>query len=98
MCPLYPLHIALLYLCLLLPLLLAVVDGADVLASWKLSFSQTVIGNKTDHLRELTSKQFEVQCQDCVQDPSSNYKFILKNEDPRIAHLQLGSYHQVHYL
>jgi len=94
MCPLYPLHIALLYLCLLLPLLLAVVDGADVLASWKLSFSQTVIGNKTDHLRELTSKQFEVQCQDCVQDPSSNYKLILKNEDPRIAHLQLGSYHQ----
>ena len=33
MCPLYPLHIVLLYLCLILPLLLAVVQGSEELSS-----------------------------------------------------------------
>ena len=32
MCPLYPLHIVLLYLCLILPLLLAVVQGSEELS------------------------------------------------------------------
>ena len=33
MCPLYPLHIVLLYLCLILPLLLAVVQGSEELST-----------------------------------------------------------------
>ena len=41
MCPLYPLHLALLYLCLALPLLVAVVDGS--LATWQLAFSRNQV-------------------------------------------------------
>ena len=37
MCPLYPFHIIILYLCLLLPLLLAVVQGAEELSGIKIS-------------------------------------------------------------
>jgi len=37
MCPLYPFHIIILYLCLLLPLILAVVQGADELSALKFS-------------------------------------------------------------
>merc|ERR1712183_14127 len=88
MCPLYPLHIALLYLCLALPLLIALVEGADTFASWKLGFSQSKLGagsNETDKLRELTTKQFSVICSSCVQQPSSKYKVFLQNEDPNIA-------------
>ena len=95
MCPLYPLHIALLYLCLTLPLLLAVVDGADALAGWKLGFSHTRIGNKTDKLRELTSKQFDVECEQCVQDTASRYKLLIKNHSPKIASIQYGPEEQV---
>merc|ERR1712183_566930 len=90
MCPLYPLHIALLYLCLALPLLLAVVEGADTFAGWKLGFSHSKLGagsNETDKLRELTTKQFSVICSSCVQQPSSKYKVFLQNEDPNIASL-----------
>ena len=36
MCPLYPFHIIILYLCLLLPLLLAVVQGAEELSGLKI--------------------------------------------------------------
>ena len=97
MCPLYPLHIALLYLCLALPLLLAVVDGADTLATWQLGFSHRRLGNETDKLRELTSKQFDVMCQDCVQDPASQYKLKIRNQDPNIAFLQQGSIEQVRH-
>jgi hypothetical protein len=35
----YILHFPVLYFCLLLPLLLAVVQGAESLAGWKLNFS-----------------------------------------------------------
>ena len=98
MCPLYPLHIALLYLCLALPLLLALVEGADTLAGWKLGFSRSKLGvgsNETDKLRELTTKQFDVICTDCVQQPSSKYKLILQNEDPNIASISYAEYEQV---
>lgn len=98
MCPLYPLHIALLYLCLALPLLLAVVEGADTLAGWRLSFSQAKLGagsNETDKLRELTTKQFDLLCTNCVQQPSNKYKLILQNEDPNIASVSYMEYEQV---
>merc|ERR1712165_135322 len=97
MCPLYPLHIALLYLCLALPLLLAVVEGADTLAGWRLSFSQAKLGagsNETDKLRELTTKQFDLLCTNCVQQPSNKYKLILQNEDPNIASVSYMEYEQ----
>ena len=96
MCPLYPLHVVLLYLCLALPLLLAVVDGADSLAAWRLTFSRNSIGhNKTERLRELTTGQFDVLCSDCDQDPGAEYKLRLRNEDPGIAFLQQGDNQQV---
>jgi len=96
MCPLYPLHIALLYLCLALPLLLALVEGAETLAGWKLDFSHTEIGvgNETEKLRELTYKQFDVICTDCEQKSSSKYKLLLHNEDPNIASISYGDYDQ----
>jgi len=97
MCPLYPLHIALLYLCLALPLLLAVVEGADTFAGWKLGFSQSQLGagsNETEKLRELTTKQFSVICSDCVQQPSSKYKLFLQNEDPSIASISYADSEQ----
>ena len=98
MCPLYPLHIALLYLCLALPLLLAVVEGADTFAGWKVGFSHSKLGagsNETDKLRELTTKQFSVICSNCVQQPSSKYKLFLQNEDPNIASISYQDSEQV---
>eukprot|EP00092_Neocalanus_flemingeri_P004138 GFUD01004452.1.p1 GENE.GFUD01004452.1~~GFUD01004452.1.p1 ORF type:complete len:492 (-),score=114.28 GFUD01004452.1:414-1889(-) len=96
MCPLYPFHIIILYFCLLLPLLLAVVEGAESLAAWKVSFSASSIGkgNETEKLRELTTKNFEVYCSDCVQNKESIYKLELKNEDPRIASMESGNFTQ----
>ena len=96
MCPLYPLHIVLLYLRLALPLPLAVVEGADSLAGWNLAFSHSQIGkgNETEKLRELTSKQFDVICTECDQRPSSKYKLLLRNEDPNIASLSYEDYQQ----
>jgi len=90
MCPLYPLHIVLLYLCLTLPLLLAVVDGASSLASWKLNFSKEIIGvgNETEKLRELTSQQLELECDNCEQEQLSQYKVVIENQDPNIAFIQ----------
>merc|ERR1711892_713311 len=91
-CPLYPFHIIILYFCLMLPLMLALVEGAESLASWKVNFSATSIGkgNETEKLRELTTKNFDVICSDCGQDKDSIYKLELKNEDPRIAFIQSG--------
>ena len=90
MCPLYPLHIVLLYLCLTLPLLLAVVDGASSLASWKLNFSKEIIGvgNETEKLRELTSQQLELECDNCEQEQLAQYKVVIENQDPNIAFIQ----------
>jgi hypothetical protein len=36
MCPLAPFHVIILYLCMILPLLFAVIEGADELAGLKL--------------------------------------------------------------
>ena len=50
MCPLYPLHLALLYLCLALPLLVAVVDGS--LATWQLAFSRNQVSDSPHSVPE----------------------------------------------
>ena len=53
------------------------------------------IGNKNDKFPELTSRQFELECGDCVQDLDTAYKLKLKNEHPRNAFLQYGDIEQV---
>jgi len=87
MCPLYPLHILVLYCCLLLPVLLATVHGAENLAGWKLNFSTPSIGAGDEKLRELTNQTFEVLCFDCKQSEDTKYLLELRNEDPNIAKL-----------
>lgn len=71
MCPLYPFHFVLLYLCLLLPLLLAVVECSDVLIDfkrWNIVFSP----QKIEALLEQNSTEVEVRkatfCLFCVSD------------------------------
>ena len=89
MCPLYPLHLVLLYLCLLLPLVLVVVEATP--ASWRLSFSQLGrSANQTSKLRELTSRTFNVSCTDCPQLPNSKYTLFLHNQEPGVAQLSQG--------
>ena len=92
MCPLYPIHMILLYLCLLLPLLLAVVEASSFLPAqkhpWHLSFSASQIGegkNETSKLRELTSKRVKVSCKDCAQVPGRSYQLLLHNHNPHVA-------------
>ena len=88
MCPLYPLHLVLLYLCLLLPFLLALVEGSSILPSWNLSFSTPQLGrgsNESEKLREETTSSFEVSCSGCPQEAGGSYYLLLKNHRPNIA-------------
>jgi len=85
MCPLYPLHILVLYCCLLFPILLATVHGAENLAGWKLNFSTPSIGAGEEKLREMTNQSFQVLCFDCVQTEDTSYTLELHNQDPNIA-------------
>ena len=97
MCPLYPLHLVLLYLCLLLPLLLAVVEATSLLPTsasaqhhhpWSLSFSALQLGegkNESSKLRELTSKEVELSCTDCPQVQGASYQLRLQNHNPHVA-------------
>ena len=62
MCPLYPFHLVLLYLCLLLPLLFAIVEGSEELfANWKVTF----LPNKVDKLMQFNSTEVRLRCEDC---------------------------------
>jgi len=102
MCPLYPFHVILLYLCLLLPLLLAVVEASSLLPAaqkhpWHLSFSALQIGggkNESSKLRELTSKGVDVSCRDCAQVPGGSYQLLLRNQDPHVALLSADGQEQ----
>jgi len=87
MCPLYPLHILVLYCCMLLPLFLAVVQGAENLAGWKLNFSVPRIGHGEHKLRELTSQAVDVLCFDCPQIEGEKYTLAVTNQDPSIAEI-----------
>ena len=63
MCPLYPLHLVLLYLCLLLPLLFAVVEGTEELFNgWKLKFTP----GSVDKLQEYNASEVQFECVDCT--------------------------------
>ena len=88
MCPLYPFHVIILYLCLLLPLLFAIVEGADELAGikvpkWNVSF----LPSKVEKLQELNFTEVQFSCESCSiadHDPGS-LQLALKNDQPNIA-------------
>merc|ERR1711874_330160 len=97
MCPLYPFHVIILYLCLLLPLLFAVIEGADELAGvkWNLNFMPKRIDgtNETNTLKEYGSIKVELNgnCTNCsnlnsISDPG-DLKLVLTNEKQDIASL-----------
>jgi len=99
MCPLYPLHIVLLYLCLILPLLLAVVQGSEELSGsilgaskGSLTFGAHYNGTylNLDNLRtqEQNVSELEVSCYDCPFDTSDDLRLILSVSDPHIASLE----------
>jgi len=80
---------------MLLPLLLAVVQGAENLAGCKLNFSTPSIGHGKEKLRELTSQTFYVEAENCKQTKDEIYKLELRNQDPYIAnisHPETGTY------
>jgi len=74
MCPLYPLHIVLLYLCLILPLLLAVVQGSEEFSSLAISgnplnggSSASLVFNPSKFkTQEQNVSELQVTCYDCA--------------------------------
>ena len=94
MCPLYPFHLVLLYLCLLLPLLLAVVEGSEELLQAvagrgppRLSF----LPPEVDRLTAGEFKAVKLLCEDCP-DPRElldgfpdGLRLALMSDDPRVA-------------
>ena len=97
MCPLYPFHVIILYLCLILPLLFAVIEGADELAGlklprWNLQFNP----EKVDKLKQFNTTDVDItlNCtKNCngIDDPGSlqHLQLVLTNEKENIASLQL---------
>lgn len=97
MCPLAPFHVIILYLCMILPLLFAVIEGADELAGlklprWNLQFNP----DKVDKLKQfnLTEVNITLNCTencDSIDDPGSlqHLRLVLTNEKENIASLQL---------
>jgi len=92
MCPLYPFHVIILYLCLILPLLFAVIEGADELAGLKIpKFSLGFIPDKIEKLKQFnfTEVDVTVNCtENCDFDPGS-LQLVLTNSKENIASLQI---------
>lgn len=88
MCPLYPFHVIILYLCLLLPLLFAIIEGADELAGLKSKWNLKFSPQKVEKLQQFNFSQIELTCQNCpeLDDPGS-LQLILANEKDHIATL-----------
>ena len=88
MCPLYPFHVIILYLCLLLPLLFAIVEGADELAGLKVpKWNVSFLPSKVEKLQELNFTEVQFSCESCPiadHDPGS-LQLALKNDQPNIA-------------
>ena len=90
MCPLYPFHVIILYLCLLLPLLFAIVEGADELAGikvpkWNVSF----LPSKIEKLQEHNFTEVQFSCETCsmVEHDPGSLQLMLKTDPPNIASL-----------
>jgi len=87
MCPLYPLHLVLLYLCLLLPLLFAVVEGTeDIFVNWKLKFTP----DSVQKLQEFNSTELQIECVNCTVPERFPHplSLALVSEDPGVASVQ----------
>merc|ERR1711953_202405 len=91
MCPLYPFHVIILYLCLLLPLLFAIVEGADELAGLKVpKWNVSFLPSKVEKLQEKNFTEVKFTCQSCPltdHDPGS-LQLLLKNDQPDIAAIE----------
>ena len=87
MCPLYPLHLVLLYLCLLLPLLFAVVEGTEEMFNgWKLKFTP----GSVDKLQEYNATEVQIECVDCAvtEGYPHHLTLALVSEDPGVASVE----------
>ena len=89
MCPLYPFHLILLYLCLLLPLLFAVVEGAEEFSKWNITF----MPKSVEQLEEYNTTQAQLHCYDCKMPadnggPEKLLQVALISDDPHIASLE----------
>merc|ERR1711899_188083 len=104
MCPLYPFHIIILYLCLLLPLLLAVVQGAEELSGIKISNNRafpTEINFDPEEVSKLQEQNYtEVKLTLTFddQDPpdersKNNLQLLLRTDDPNIASVSRNEDH-----
>jgi len=102
MCPLYPFHIIILYLCLLLPLLLAVVQGAEELSGLKLLTKRTLPKSidfdppQVQKLQEQNYTEVKLTLTFDDQDPPDNrensyLQVNIKSDDRQIAS---ASHHQ----
>ena len=95
MCPLYPFHVIILWLCLILPLLFAVIEGAEELAGLKFKGLSLIFKpGKIDQLMQYNSTEVDLtlNCADScdfLDDPGSNIQLILTNEKENIASLQI---------
>ncbi|XP_040576046.1 P3 protein [Lepeophtheirus salmonis] len=89
MCPLYPFHMILLYLCLLLPLLFAIVEGAEELVSFG------IIPSRSMKLTEYDSTELKATCVNC---PPELKELTLSTSSKKVAWISAveGSdiYHQ----
>jgi len=98
MCPLYPFHVIILYLCLLLPLLFAIIEGADELSGrkWNLSFMPKNF--TTEKIKEYESKEVQLSCDACpplnsLDDPG-NLQLMIKNGKHDIASIAYKDYEE----
>jgi len=99
MCPLYPLHIVLLYLCLILPLLLAVVQGSEELSTAIaatapngnkfLGGGKLTFGMDRFKTQEQNVSQLQLSCYDChgLDAYQNELKLVLSVTEPDVASL-----------
>jgi len=104
-CPLP--YLSLLTLCLLLPLLLALVDATTSSSPCTLTFSSPAEcgveegsdcrygHNKTDRLREETTRSLDLVARNCLPGEGSRYRVRLTNQEAHIARLSAGEQEQV---
>ncbi|TRY63520.1 hypothetical protein TCAL_04892 [Tigriopus californicus] len=87
MCPLYPLHMVFLYLCLIVPLFFAVVQGSEELfAGWNLKFHP----GSVEKLLQFNSTQIEIACEGCHLNPDikrvfPNLELVVSSQDDFVA-------------
>ncbi len=88
MCPLYPFHVIILYLCLLLPLLFAVIEGSEELSKWNLKFTP----GKIDKMQQFNFTEVELTCHNCPLNSQDNdpgaLQLKLTNDKANIATLE----------